>query len=54
MANNPDYPVFPVRMPIDLYNTIKRDAANNERSATAQVRFILEQYYRDKIKEVGE
>ncbi|MBD2196596.1 MULTISPECIES: hypothetical protein [Calothrix] len=44
-----DVAVIPIKIPKELWEKIQEDAAINQRSGSGQIRWILEQYYKDNV-----
>lgn len=44
-----DFKEFSIRVPADLDVLIQEDAAQNKRSKSKQVNFVLEDYYAEKL-----
>jgi hypothetical protein len=45
---NPNERRFALRLPIKVYELVARDARRQDRSVSAQVRFILAEHYRQR------
>ena len=43
-----EFKEFSIRVPVELFEVISADAANNERSRNAQVIVVLKKYYGEK------
>ena len=52
MNEEKEFEQFSIRVPIELNALIQKDAANNMRSRTKQINFVLEEYYAEKPVEV--